>query len=134
MVESRHLILSAVRHLPLSNQIIVLSAGGKIAEQGSFEQLRSQDGFVNKVILQPELLQSKDEIVPTNASSNEPLRAAPKALRGPTASDAADLNRRIGDISVYKYYLNAIGWKSATISIITSVVNMFGARFPRKPL
>ncbi|TVY44829.1 ABC transporter, partial [Lachnellula subtilissima] len=112
----------AVRHLPLSDQIIVLGADGKIAEQGSFKQLRSQDGFVNKIILQPELLQSKEnQKISANASSNQPLGAAPKALRGPTASDTADLSRRIGDISVYKYYLHAIGWKNVTISIVTSV-------------
>jgi ATP-binding cassette subfamily C (CFTR/MRP) protein 1 len=112
---------------------MVLSADGKITEQGSFEQLRTQDGFVNKIILQPELLQSKaDEIIPADGSSNRPSPAAPKALRGPTASDAADLARRIGDISVYKYYLHAIGWKSASISIGVSVIYTFAARFPRK--
>ncbi|TVY88460.1 ABC transporter [Lachnellula willkommii] len=121
----------AVRHLPLSNQIIVLGADGKIAEQGSFEELRSQDGFVNRIILQPELLQSKEsEKVSANASSSQPLEAGPKTLRGPTASDAADLSRRIGDISVYKYYLRAIGWKNVTVSIVASVVYTFCSIFP----
>ncbi|TVY29246.1 ABC transporter [Lachnellula hyalina] len=121
----------AVRHLPLSDQIIVLGADGNIAEQGTFKQLRSQDGFVNKIILSPELLQSKEnQKISANPSSNQPSGAAPKSLRGPTASDTADLSRRIGDISVYKYYLHAIGWKNVTVSIVTSVIYMFCTIFP----
>lgn len=126
------LIMSAVRHLPLSDHIIVLGSDGRTSEQGSFDNLRSKDGFVSKIIRSPEILQSKPDGAQRSEIVSKP-RAPPTArnLQGPTANDAADLNRRIGDTSVYKYYLRAIGWKIALVNVSGAVVWMLGANFPR---
>jgi len=127
------LIIFAVRHLPLSDHIIVLGVDGKIAEQGNFEDLRQQNGFVNKIILKPELLHSNaDKIEQTEFSTKAPSPSTSKALRGPTASDADDLSRRIGDTAVYKYYLRAIGWKIALVNGTGAFIYMLSATFPRE--
>jgi hypothetical protein len=129
------LMTFAVRHLPLSDHIVVLGADGKVAEQGSFDDLRVQHGFVNKIILKPDLLQSNaDNVKQTGSSSQAPSLPVPKAPRGPAASDADDLSRRIGDTAVYKYYLRAIGWRIALVNGTGALIYMLSSIFPREPL
>ncbi|TVY83108.1 ABC transporter FUM19 [Lachnellula suecica] len=122
----------AIRHLHISDHIIVLGTDGNIFEQGSFDQLRSRDGFINKIIRQPDILQTKAQEITTIATSSKiPQPVMPKALRGPTANDNNDLTRRIGDLSVYKYYISSIGWKIALVNGVTSVVYVLSANFPQ---
>lgn len=133
MYDITQLTMITVRRLPLSDQIIVLGADGKIAEQGHFNDLRSQEGFVNKIMLQPELLRSRSN--ETDMTEDSPTRATKggaKALQGPTLSDATDLTRRLGDISVYKYYLRAIGWKIVVLDASWGVLFALGSNFPRE--
>lgn len=41
-----------------------------------------------------------------------------------------DLSRRDGDLSVYKYYFNSIGWGFSVVFISLIVVQTFGSKFP----
>lgn len=119
----------AVRHLPLADNIIVLDPSGRISEQGSFVYLRQKDGFVSKVMLQPELLEQSH---PSRSNeSTQKGRAVQKVFQGPTANDMADRTRRIGDISVYKYYMAAIGWKLGLWTVGLLALNTVTLKFPR---
>lgn len=121
-----------VRHLALADNIVVLGEDGRIAEQGSFDSLRSQQGFVSKLLLHPELLEPKRVEKPVTHVRSKTAYTPPKALRGPTDNDVADLTRRIGDLSVYKYYLKSIGWKIALSEVASCSVYMVAQVFPRK--
>lgn len=126
---------SLVRHLPLADSIVVLGEDGRIAEQGSFDSLRSRQGFVSKLLLHPELLESKRVEEPLDSATkvkSKPAPALPKVLRGPSDNDVADLTRRIGDLAVYKYYLKSIGWKIALLEVASCSVFMLAQVFPRK--
>jgi ATP-binding cassette, subfamily C (CFTR/MRP), member 1 len=118
-----------VRHLPLADNITVVDASGRIFEQGSFEYLQSKDGFVSKVFLQPEILEQgrsrRDNI------ELKPL-ATPRILQGPTENDVVERTRRIGDFSVYKYYLTAIGWKLCSTVVAVAIIYMVAHKFPRR--
>ncbi|KAF3482809.1 uncharacterized protein GIQ15_02133 [Arthroderma uncinatum] len=46
-------------------------------------------------------------------------------------TDEQDLARRTGDIEVYKYYANSIGWKYATLFVIANIGYAFAIAFPR---
>jgi ATP-binding cassette, subfamily C (CFTR/MRP), member 1 len=129
--------LFIVRHLSLADNVIVIGTDGCIAEQGAFEVLRSQDGFVSKLLLHPELLESKPHADAGGnndiESKTKPSSSAPKPLRGgATANDVTDLTRRIGDLSVYKYYLKSIGWKFVLANTAACVVSTIAQLFPRK--
>jgi hypothetical protein len=119
----------AVRHLPLADNIIVLDSGGRISEQGSFVHLRQKDGFVSKVILQPELLEQSSSDRPSESAQKGPR--IPKNLQGPTANDLADRTRRIGDASVYKYYLAAVGWNLGLQIVLLLALYTVTLKFPR---
>lgn len=41
-----------------------------------------------------------------------------------------DLPRRLGDFSVYKYYVESMGWKSSACFLGLIVVQVFGSKFP----
>jgi len=127
------MLIFLVRHLSLADKIIVLGSDGRIAEQGTFEDLRSRNGFVSKLLLHPELLESKSSKINAGTDSNsKQATTIPKALRGPSDNDVADLTRRIGDLSVYKYYLRSIGPRIALIGVVSSFVWMLCQAFPRK--
>jgi ATP-binding cassette subfamily C (CFTR/MRP) protein 1 len=105
---------------------------GKISEQGAFHDLRSQDGFIGKVLLHPELLDSielKEDSATIPSRIKKPL---PKGLLGPSANDIADLTRRTGDLSVYKYYLASIGWFWSLASAATAIFYTLGTNLPSK--
>lgn len=117
-----------VRHLPLADNVIVLDQSGHISEQGSLDYLRQKDGFVSKVMRQPELLeQSHTERSSEPAQSGRPPL---ESFRGPTANDVADRTRRIRDVSVYKYYLAAIGWKLGIWTIVLLALYTVALKFP----
>lgn len=112
---------------------MVLGGEGKIIEQGKFRDLRLKDGFVNKIVLKPELLLlNTDKAEQNGSSATAPSTSTSKPLRGPTASDMDDISRRIGDTAVYKYYLRAIGWKIALVIVTGSFIYMLSANFPRQ--
>jgi hypothetical protein len=83
-------------------------------------------------MLQPELLeQSHSEISSELAQKGHSVS---KTFQGPTANDVADRTRRIGDVSVYKYYLAAIGWKLGFWTVILLVLYTVTLKFARKLL
>ena len=120
----------AVRHLAVSDKIIVLDSDGRILEQGSFEVLRSQDGFVSKT-LQDKDFEHRNRNAGADPLQKDPSIAAKKSVQGPSPEKYADLTRRTGDTSVYKYYLASIGWKLSLIVIGGTVVNSVLFKFTR---
>ena len=112
----------------MADEIIVLTADGHVAEQGTFEGLRLQQGFVSSILFQPD--RPKEEHDGVSADSNL-AGATSNAIKGPTANDLMDLTRRTGDVAVYGYYLKSIGWKSAMLFIFSTVVVAFSLNFPR---
>ena len=120
-----------VRHLPLADNIVVLDADGHVAEQGTFEHLRAQEGFVSNVLLasNSKIDGEKGEGAP---KEKKPSAAVKRALKGPTANDFQDLTRRTGDISVYKYYLASIGWNNAVATVAMACIYSVTTRFNRK--
>lgn len=104
---------------------------GRILEKGSFETLRSQNGFVSKLLLHPEIIEPIVSIgIPSVENAKEAPAPVPKALKGPSAADVADLTRQIGDTSVYLYYFRTIGWRIAIINISSSFFFALGTKFP----
>lgn len=106
-----------------------MEAGGRISEQGSFESLRSKDGFVSKVILHPDLLEH-GSAKPIEEESTKKALPISKILQGPTANDVAERTRRIGDFAIYKYYYAAIGSKLFMSIMALATVYVVMGNFP----
>jgi ATP-binding cassette subfamily C (CFTR/MRP) protein 1 len=121
-----------VQYLPLADNIIVLDTTGSITEQGTFDYLRSQGGFISKILIHPEILQ-RDSTAGTGEGTKP--KTSPtffQASSGARAGDAEDLTRRIGDLSVYKYWLSSVGWKYAISCSSCSLIFNLASTFPCK--
>lgn len=81
------------QHLPLADQIIVL-AECKVAEQGTWDDLRSSTGFVSQ-------LQVKESSASAAEAAGDVKPAAIPGTTAPSKNDLMDLTRRTGDVSVY---------------------------------
>ena len=84
---------STAQHLPLADQIFVL-ADLKIAEQGTWKDLRSSTGYISK--LQVKEAGGTSSYNPASEKSSKIPGMAP-----PSGTDIQDLTRKVGDWSVY---------------------------------
>ncbi|MCJ1309562.1 hypothetical protein MMC25_003222 [Agyrium rufum] len=113
----------ALRHLSLADNIVVLNIKGRIAEQGSFARLRGEEGFISKLLLSGSKTPSEKEASVGGEKKKGPSPIIARLTKGPSPNDVADLSRKTGDISVYKYYFGSIGWKlgiSVSLQILAS--------------
>jgi ABC-type multidrug transport system ATPase subunit len=107
------LVTHAVHRLPYSNHIIALDRSGHVSEQGTFDELKNSGGYVQSLAAKhKEEDESNVKAEVTVQTSNKPLLVAEDE---DTELEVAELNRRTGDFSVYKYYFAAMGWKQNTV-------------------
>lgn len=81
--------------MPIADHIIVIDDKGNIAEQGTWDALRQEAGYINKVVLK-----EKDD------SEHKPRDRAEakdriKVVAEPPDAAAQDAARKTGDISLY---------------------------------
>ncbi|KAF3760028.1 P-loop containing nucleoside triphosphate hydrolase protein [Cryphonectria parasitica EP155] len=102
----------SVRHLPSADHILALEEGGRIVEQGTFETLKIQKGYVQAL----EVSQTNGAV---NSTEKQPVpprgeEAKTQGLQGSAAAADEDhqSEKKGGTLAVYKYYLQALGpWK-----------------------
>ena len=98
---------------------------GRIAEQGSFDTLKSSGGYVQG-------LATRLKIEDDSSSEDAAADALPSMKLVPSSpvdqkeynAQAEELNRQTGGFQVYKYYFYSIGWKMNTIFV--SFVVLYG--------
>lgn len=91
----------AISILPSADHIISLGDDGKIVEQGSFDELSRQEGYVHSFALQ-QLNRDKTDVEQTDTGTQkkeQPFQDLP----------VDEINRGNGDFSVYVYYFRTIG-------------------------
>lgn len=77
----------------LVDHIVVLGIDGSIAEQGTYDSLRSQTGYISNLLLKT-IATNRADMTPSEGLMN-------KVLKGPSNEEVLDLTRKIGDFSVY---------------------------------
>ena len=88
------LITHSTQYFHLADHIIVIGTDKKIAEQGSFEHLRSQEGYISKLLVKGDHDNHTEE-------EEHKMAGGKKSTRDPIADAAADLSRKTGDTAVY---------------------------------
>ena len=120
------LITYSTRHFHIADHIAALGKDSKIAQQGSFEELREQEGYVKNLLLGTE--QSTSETKPTATAVQEKKKPA---IKGVTANDVSDLTRKTGDIAVYKYYFQSVSVFGIFCFIGSTALFVFTQFFPQ---
>ncbi|KAH8422602.1 putative ABC multidrug transporter [Aspergillus melleus] len=116
----------SVRHLPTADYIIALE-NGSVAEQGTFADLSTLPGYVQRleVGLKQEDEDDADEPGPSPEQKNktgavkqqlEPATTANSTLSSAPIAPAVAMARQVGDATVYKLYIKSMGWFVAACS------------------
>ncbi|CAK38280.1 uncharacterized protein An03g04880 [Aspergillus niger] len=97
-----------------------------------------QNGVITKQG-HPQLLQPRNlsgESAATSRSIEERQVALPgsQAAAGIASSNADEMNRKIGDLGIYAYYLRAAGPWQVLIYFVSLVIGVFCSQFPRAAL
>ena len=123
-------VSSSAKRLPYADHIVVLDKTGKIAEQGTFEQLNNSGGYVSTFTLPP----PSWDYVPEHSSDIDLASYSSKAPQKGMTEDSLeeDAARRTGDVAVYLYYIQSVGWLATWIFIISITIFTFCNSFPRK--
>lgn len=110
-----------------------MGPAGEIVEQGTFEKLNASDsaGYVHSLALSAR--------APTESSAtkeDETAGTIRASVEEPTKEkleddDSERNDRRQGDFTVYKYYIESIGWGSWSIFVSLCCFYGFGTVFPR---
>jgi len=94
----KKLIHGIAQHFHLADNIIVLGSDRKIAQQGTYDSLRSLTGNIGSLPLHA--VKSHD----TSSVQTKQGGVSVKALGGATPGDAGGLARKTDDIGVYSMY------------------------------
>ncbi|ETS74059.1 hypothetical protein PFICI_13925 [Pestalotiopsis fici W106-1] len=108
----------SVHYLPASDAIIVLAKDGQIAQQGTFGDLKNTDGYVRDLALE-QIARAKameDEDTTDGAESKPKVEAANEN------SEALDLKRQTGDISLYTFYFKSVSWFLAVFWLALAIL------------
>lgn len=120
------LITHSTRLFHIADHIAVLSKNGRIAQQGSFEKLREQEGYVKNL-----LLGTEQNTTATRPITKATQRKKKPPIKGVTANDMSDLTRRTGDIAVYKYYFKSVSVFGTLCFLGSTVLFVFTQFFPQ---
>jgi ATP-binding cassette subfamily C (CFTR/MRP) protein 1 len=101
----------------------VLGADGSIVQQGSFEHLNANPGYVQSLLVQ-------EQDVRTGAQGNNENILAGLSEELEETPDAD--SRMTGDLSVYLYYAKAIGIWRAIIFLLLMGTYVFFLSYPGK--
>ncbi|KAE8374180.1 putative ABC transporter [Aspergillus bertholletiae] len=119
----------SVRHLPTADYIIALE-NGSVAEQGTFVDLSTRAGYVQRLKLRQKQDGGEDTTAddePSPCPEHESQTVVGNKLepaitvnsrQGPTpVAPAVAAARQVGDATVYKLYLKSMGWFVAACSV-----------------
>jgi ATP-binding cassette, subfamily C (CFTR/MRP), member 1 len=112
-----------VRNISFADHIIVLGDDGSVTEQGSYSELSTAGGYL-------ESLQTEEKITSSTNLAEDTLDADTRST-APLVPKANDDSRRTGDLTIYKYYFDTIGWLSWGIFVFLSSAFVFALIFPR---
>lgn len=120
------LVTHSTRHFHLADHIAVLSKDGKISQQGSFDDLKAQDGYIKSLLLDTShgIEQAAPAVNPTSKKKRP-------AVKGVTPNDVTDLTRKTGDVAVYKYYFKSISKFGAACFLTCTALFVFTQFFPQ---
>ncbi|KAJ5249016.1 hypothetical protein N7468_000467 [Penicillium chermesinum] len=118
---------SSVKRLPFCDHIVVLSNDGRIVEQGGFSALNKTGGYVSSFGLgapdwdyKPKRFSDSPSYSTLDSIEKEKEFIDPEPVKRDTG----------GDLSIYTYYVNAIGWFPALVFIVAMAGFTFCISFP----
>ena len=126
---------SSNKRLPFADHIIALDEQGRVAEQGSFEELNASQGYVANLDLHSPDWKSEskqatlDQLV--SSTANSALSVMPIKEKDQQEDDLFEGNKRTGDLSIYAYYAGSVGWFAVVTFFVAMAAYVFCISFPQ---
>lgn len=118
---------SSVKRLPYTDHIVVLDMAGRIIEQGSFSALNKSGGYVSSFGLGGADWESKPK-----RYSESPSHSIVDSIEKDKEAIVLEPEHRDtgGDLSIYRYYIKAIGWFPTIVFMLAMAIFVFCISFP----
>jgi ATP-binding cassette subfamily C (CFTR/MRP) protein 1 len=120
------LVTNAAHRLSYADYIIVLTAQGTVSEQGKFEDLAVNNGYVAGLTVRR---RSEVEDVSKDGTALVKTKIDDDVAR---QNAAANVHRPIGSWAIYKYYFKSVGWRNVGVwtglMIVYSTILQFPGR------
>lgn len=130
MPDPANTFLTTAKRLPYCDNLIVLDKTGGIAEKGCFANLNVSGGHVSSFNLARPDRQSAPE---RHMYEPPPQYIEQQISKHASEEDIqAKVNRRTGDLTTYRYYIDSVGWIPSIIFIVSVTIFVFGILFPSK--
>jgi len=97
--------MEEVNHLSLADNIVIMNSDGRIAKQGTFEQLNISNQYPKGL--------DPTHGGPNHVDNGGLPEAPPNNMPQPSSQNSStsnDASRQEGDSSVYKFYGASMGW------------------------
>jgi ATP-binding cassette subfamily C (CFTR/MRP) protein 1 len=117
---------SSATRLPYADHIVALTPEGTISEQGNFKELSGNGGYISSFNLPPP--EWNYHIPFVSDIAKEKLDAVVQVTTQDETVD--DASRRNGDVTVYLYYVRAVGWIATLIFVVAISCFVFCISFP----
>ncbi|PYH88676.1 putative ABC multidrug transporter [Aspergillus ellipticus CBS 707.79] len=117
---------SAVKRSPYADHIIVLDNNGFVIEQGSFKTLDSAGGYVSSFSLGLPEWGYKADMFPASGIQVNPTEKTNAA----ETEDETENRPQGGDVSIYMYYVQSIGWLQTIVFLVAIAGFVFCISFP----
>jgi ATP-binding cassette subfamily C (CFTR/MRP) protein 1 len=130
-------LTNTVLRLPYVDHVIVLGADGRIAQQGSFDELNMREGYITGLLLpKPDwrYMTEEEETKSEETASSSSLNGIVAATEATEEKDSKmiEANRSTGDLTVYKFYIDSIGALYLTVFLFFICAFVFSTSFPGK--
>ncbi|KAJ5748330.1 uncharacterized protein N7511_010026 [Penicillium nucicola] len=115
---------NSAHHLTYADHIIAIDENGRVLEHGSYSELVSANGYVGTL----------SEVSQSTSTTRAPdIVLDDETLQGLNLDDAEeeDSSRRTGDMTVYRYYFENIGWSLLSVFLLTCLLFVLGLSFPQ---
>lgn len=103
----------AINFLPYTDHVIALDLAGKVAQEGSYDYLRKQPGYIRGLAM------GSDPKGPGQSTNQADLEI--KKVKVAEQAAEQDLSRQLGDFSIYRYYFNAAGLRVTVLLTVYGV-------------
>ena len=123
---------SSGKRIPYADHVVVLDDKGFVQEQGSFDELNAQSGYVSGLNLKTaDWNYGVEKASPEDAklSSKEVLELK-STVQATVPVDEAAASRQSGDLTIYLYYIGSVGWTATIIFMVAISIYAFGYTFP----
>lgn len=118
-------VTNSVHRFAQADHIISMGSDGTIVEQGTFDELRQQGGYVSN------LSRHGDRNAQKQGERHE-IKGFKQSLLHSNMQEKIEEENAAGDLTIYGYYIGTFGWMRWLVFCFFCAVYGFGTAFPSK--